>query len=328
MIGERVAVTEVRSEGLVSIVVPAYNEEENLVPLFERVCRVMDRLGTCFELIVVENGSTDGSLETLKALHSSDDRLHYVSLSRNFGHQGGLIAGLDHCKGDVVLTMDADLQHPPEVIPEMLALWRQGNEVVYTIKRRQGEQPVIRRAVNASFYRVASYLSGIELSGGQSDFRLMDRKAIDALRGMPENNKFLRGLARWIGFRQAGIEYDVPPRVAGESKFRFTHLFRFALDGILAFSILPLRVFLFAGLAISILSFGYGFHIMLLGVHAYMTGHFGRLPPGWVTASSAIFFLGGIQLIGIGLLGEYLGRVYDEVKNRPTYIVTEHSLQR
>ncbi len=312
--------------GLVSIVAPAYNEEENLPHLCERVRSVMEGMGRDFELIIVENGSADRSLEILKDLRRKDGRIHYVSLSRNFGHQGALIAGLEHARGDVVISMDADLQHPPEVIPEMLKLWEAGYELVYTIKRENATQPFIRRLVNRQFYAFMSRASGLELTGGQSDFRLMDRKAVDALIRMPERNKFLRGLSRWIGFRQVGIEYDVPPRFAGESKFRLGHLLRFALDGILSFSVIPLRLFTLFGFLVSVAAFCYGLFIVGSGAYAFITGYHGRIPPGWATVGAAVFFLGGVQLMGIGLLGEYLGRVYDETKGRPAYLVREDSL--
>ncbi|MDA0747659.1 MAG: glycosyltransferase family 2 protein [bacterium] len=315
-----------RSPKLVSIVAPAYNEEETILHLYERVCGVMEGAGWNFELIIVENGSVDRSLEILKELHGKDNRANFVSLSRNFGHQGGLIAGLEHSRGDVIITMDADLQHPPELIPEMLGLWSEGYDIVYTTKREVASQSFVRRLFNRVFYASMSRLSGLELSGGQSDFRLMDRKAVDALKSMPERNKFLRGLTRWIGFRQVGIDYDVPPRFAGRSKFRFAHLIRFALDGILSFSILPLRLFTLLGAVISLLAFVYGLYILIQGMYAFMTGYHGRIPPGWATVGAAIFFFGGVQLLGIGLLGEYLGRVYDEVKERPVFLVQEHSL--
>ena len=311
---------------LVSIVAPAYNEEESVGLLYERVRAVMEEQGKDFELIVVENGSVDRTLEILKELHAQDARINYLSLSRNFGHQGGLVAGLDHSRGDVVISMDADLQHPPELIPQMLGLWSEGYDIVYTTKREVASQSLARRHFNRIFYASVSRLSGLELSGGQSDFRLMDRKTVDALKSMPERNKFLRGLTRWIGFRQVGIDYDVPPRSAGRSKFRFAHLIRFALDGILSFSILPLRLFTLLGAVISLLAFVYGLYILIQGMYAFMTGYHGRTPPGWATVGAAIFFFGGVQLLGIGLLGEYLGRVYDEVKERPAFLVQEHSL--
>ena len=313
-------------QALVSIVAPAYNEEENLVLLYDRVLAVMTELGQNFEIVIVENGSTDHSIEILKKLHAKDSRLQFVSLSRNFGHQGGLLAGLTYSTGDVVISMDADLQHPPELFPKMLKLWENGYDIVYTIKRENHGQSRLRRVINFVFYSLLSKLSGLELTGGQSDFRLMDRKAVNALLQMPERNKFLRGLTRWIGFKQTGMEFDLPTRFAGKSKFRFGHLFRFALDGILSFSIIPLRVFTVAGFAISISALLYQTFIILDGLYAYYQGHYDRIPPGWVETAAAIFFFGGVQLLGIGLLGEYLGRVYDEVKCRPSFLVRESSL--
>ena len=311
----------------ISIVVPAYNEEKNLSQLWERIQKVMEISNRSFELLVVENGSTDRSLEILKELHEQDKRIQYLSLSRNFGHQSALIAGMEHSRGDVVITMDADLQHPPELIPKMLKLWKEGYAVVYTNYRENRAQPFLRRLLNRFFYSLISRLSGLPLSGGQSDFRLMDRKVVDILCAMPERNKFLRGLTKWIGFRQIGIDYDISPRFSGKTKFRFAHLIRFALDGILSFSIIPLRIFLLVGAVISAVAFLYGIYIVGIGAYAYFTGYSDRVPPGWATVTAAVLFFGGIQLIGIGLLGEYLGRVYDEAKERPVYLIREQSLR-
>ena len=316
-----------RPDSLISIIVPAYNEEENLRHLYMRVRKVMEQAGWGFEMILVDNGSTDRSLEVIKGIRQEDKRVHYLSLSRNFGHQGALVAALEHSRGDAVISMDADLQHPPEVIPEMLSLWNEGYEVVYTMKREDAAQSLPRRLINRVFYTTLSRLSGLELSGGQSDFRLMDRRAVNALLNMPERNKFLRGLAKWIGFRQIGVEYDVPPRFAGESKFRFVHLFRFALDGMLSFSILPLRLFTLLGIIAYSCAFLYGIFIVGSGAYALLTGYHGHIPPGWASISAAIIFFSGMQLIGIGLLGEYLGRVYDETKQRPVYLIRERSIQ-
>lgn len=311
---------------VLSIVAPAYNEEESLESLYRRVADVMDAEGMPFELVIVDNGSSDRTLEILKRLNRQDSRVHYLSLSRNFGHQGGLIAGLEHATGDVVVSMDADLQHPPEVIPQMLTLWRQGVDVVFTIKRDIRGQSILRRAFNWAFYGVMSRLSRLELRGGQSDFRLMDRAAVDALCSLRERNKFLRGLSRWIGFRQEGVQYDVGERFAGRSKFRIGHLFRFALDGILSFSVVPLRLFTFFGFVTALPAFLYGLFALGSGAYAFFTGYHGRVPPGWASVAAAVFFLGGVQLMGIGLLGEYVGRIYDEVKGRPQYLVRESSM--
>lgn len=320
---------ELKKSCLVSIVAPAYNEEENLVSLYQEVVRAMEADNRRFELLIVENGSNDRSIDILKALNKKDERLNYLSLSRNFGHQGAIIAGLEWANGDVVVTMDADLQHPPQMIPKMLALWEKGFDVVYTTKREVKEQPIMRRLVNGVFYSILSKLSGLELTGGQSDFRLIDRKALNALLRLPERNKFLRGLTRWIGFRQVGLEYNVAPRLSGNSKFRMGHLVKFALDGVLSFSVFPLRILSVLGLIVSFTAFFYGvFFILGVKLYALVMDNSVVLPPGWVTVATAVIFFGGINLMGIGLIGEYVGRIYDETKGRPVYIIKEHSADR
>lgn len=315
-----------REAKLVSVIAPAFNEEENLHELYERICEVMRNGNHNFELLIVENGSTDDSLTLLKGMHRKDPRVNYLSFTRNFGHQGGLLAGLEHCRGDVVISMDADLQHPPELIPEMLRLWEKGYDVVYTKKRPSKTQSILRKWVNDVFYYWMKALSGIEMIG-QSDYRLLDRQVLDVLCGLPERNKFLRGLTPWLGFPQTEILYDLAPRKAGTSKFPFLHLLRLAVDGIFSFSIIPLRAFVFLGLLISFGSFSYGVYILILKIASVMgVGHY-FVPSGWTTIILVMLFLGGVHLIGIGMLGEYLGRVYDEVKGRPVYVIKEGSVK-
>ncbi len=316
-----------RTLELISIVTPAYNEEKNLFCLYEKICVAMKTIGKNFELVVVENGSSDSSIKILRELRRKDGRVHYLSLTRNFGHQGALLAGLEHARGDVVISMDADLQHPPELIPDMVKLWEKGYDVVYTNKHDRKSQFVLRRIVNRFFYSIMRRLSGIELHG-QSDFRLLDRKVVNVLCSLPERNKFLRGLTSWIGFRQTGIEYELALRHAGKSKFRLIHLIELAIDGIFSFSIIPLRIFTVVGLLISSGSFLYGVYLLLQKLYIIVAGGNGQIPPGWVTLVFVMLFFGGIQLIGIGLLGEYLGRVYDEVKRRPLYIIREDSFSK
>lgn len=317
-----------RALKLVSIIAPAYNEEANLPLLYKRICAVMEKVNKNFEIIVIENGSADTSLDILKELHGKDGRLNFLSLTRNFGHQGALLAGLDHSKGDVVISMDADLQHPPELIPEMLERWKDGYDVVYTLRRQNKAQSFLRKAFGSFFYILMNKLSGIELHG-QSDFRLMDRKAVDIICKLQERNKFLRGLNSWIGFRQIGLKYDLGLRKAGKSKFRFIHLVELAIDGVFSFSIIPLRIFTLCGLAISFVSFIYGIYLSVLKIYMCIGGYYNNWsPPGWVTLVFVMLFFGGIQLLGIGLLGEYIGRVYDEVKRRPSYIIREDSFAK
>lgn len=294
------------------------------MPLYQQVRDALQKAEvTSYEMVFVDNGSYDRSLEIMKTLRQNDPRVRYVSLSRNFGHQGGLLAGVSHSRGDAVITMDADLQHPPSLIPEMIRLWRRGCEVVFTMKRDTGLS-AWRRLQMRMFYGVISQLSGLQLSFGQSDFRLLDRKVVGTILSIPEYRMFIRGIVNWVGFRQAGVSYDVAPRFTGNSKFSLRTLIGFALDGILAFSVVPLRwVFLVGALTAGVCFLYMGFAIVL-GV-LRLTGSVVTVPPGWATLAVAIMFVGSIQLIAIGILGEYLGRVFDQTKGRPMFIVRELS---
>lgn len=312
-------------KGLISIAITAFNEGPILNVLYQRLVKTLDETGHPFEIVIVDNGSTDDTCQILQELNDSDGRLKFIRLSRNFGHQGGLLAALDHSRGDAVISMDADLQHPPEVIPRLIERWRQGFNVVLTTKSEKN-QNLFRRGINNAFYGLLSKLSGFDMRGGHSDFRLMDRNALDALLALREKNKFLRGLVKWIGFRQTSITYDVAPRYSGTSKFRFIHLWKLALDGILSFTTIPIHVFTVFGLIVSFFSLSYVGVVVIIWVGELLFGGLGYLlPPGWVSLAAGVFFLGGVQLIGIGLLGEYLGRVFDETKGRPAYLVQEMS---
>ncbi len=306
-----------------SVVFPVYDEEGNLPVLYDRVLEAIRDTGMAYELVFVDNGSTDGSLLVIKGLAERDTRVRYVSLSRNFGHQGGLVAGLSYAQGDAVITTDADLQHPPSLIPEMVRLWREGYEVVYTSKRNTHLGGLKGLQVRL-FYSIMSKVSGLKLSFGQSDFRLLDRKLVDVLLDIPEYRKFLRGTVEWMGFRQTGVEYEVTERYTGESKFSYGTLISFALDGILAFSTLPLRWVAAMGALVSSVALLYAIIVVVLGILS-ATGGAVSLPPGWATVASAITFFGGVQLLAIGIVGEYLGRVYEQTKGRPVFIVREMS---
>jgi polyisoprenyl-phosphate glycosyltransferase len=321
---------EIYTDKLVSVVAPAYNEQENVREFYERIAAVFDEINQKFELLIVDNGSHDNTLDIIKELHERDPRINFISLSRNFGYQGGVIAGLKHARGDIIVCMDSDLQHPPHVIPDMLKEWQRGADVVFTLKR---EAPVgfWRKSLNTFYYRIISKLSGLQLTGGQSDFRLMDRRALNALLSMPEGQKFLRGLSRWIGFSQTAITYDVEERFSGKTKFNVVQLFEFALDGILSFSIFPLRLLTIAGASVAALSLLYVCLVVFLAVFDINDVGLGLIasgetPVGYPSLAAGIFFLGGVQLVGIGILGEYIGRVYNEVKQRPAYIVIDSSL--
>ncbi|MFQ5801319.1 MAG: glycosyltransferase family 2 protein [Candidatus Methylomirabilales bacterium] len=308
---------------VLSMVFPVWNEEENLEILHGEVSEALKLLDLPYELLFVDNGSTDGSLALIKQLARRDPNVRYISLSRNFGHQGGLFAGLWYCRGDAAITMDADLQHPPSLIPEMVRLWQQGFEVVYT-KKRNHDVSGLRSIQVRLFYKGLSKLSGLTLSFGQSDFRLLDRRVIDVILNIPENRKFLRGTVEWVGFRQTGLEYDVAKRHAGQSKFSYRSLFGFALDGILAFSVVPLRWIFVVGSVTATLSLLYVGLAFVLGV-LNLLGVGVNIPPGWATLAVSVMFLGAVQLIAIGILGEYIGRIYDQTKGRPTFIVRETS---
>ena len=311
---------------LISIATTAYDEAPNLAFLHERIVQALEPTGHPFEIVITDNGSSDDSLAVLEALRAKDARLKYISLSRNFGHQGGLLAALDHCQGQAVICMDADLQHPPEVIPKLIRRWQDGYNVVYTVKNEEGTSWLRQRA-NKVFYAMVSYLSGFDLAGGQADFRLMDRASLDAMLSLRETNKFLRGLSKWVGFSQTSIVFDVAERYRGESKFRFFHLWRFALDGMFSLSTIPIHVFAATGLGVSLLSLFYFLVVICIGIGVWLFGlDPDMLPPGWGTLAAGIFFLGGVQLIGIGLLGEYLARIFEETKNRPPYIVWRKEL--
>lgn len=315
---------DTRSPATVSIVATAFNEQENLEVLCDEIRRALEEDYPELEILIIDNGSTDQSLDMLKRLRSQDDRIGFVSLSRNFGHQGGLIAGLEHSSGDVIVTMDADLQHPPEVIPKLLDHWKNGSDVVGTIREESPNTPRLRRLLNLIFYAMIRRMMGTQSPASHSDFRLMDRRALDVLLALPEKDKFLRGLTSWIGFRQTTVPYAPRERSAGKSKFVFKHLVAFTLNGITAFSVLPLRVFTAIGLLVATSAVFYSLFILVCAL-AYGTG---SLPPGWATLAVAVSFLGGVQLIGIGILGEYLGRTLGEVRSRPAYIVSEASTGR
>ena len=309
---------------LISFVLPVYNEESNLDPLFSQMTNACFGLNHEYEIIFVDNGSTDKSLDIIKNIRKRDKRVHFLSLSRNFGHQGGLFAGLTYARGDATITMDADLQHPPHLIPEMVKLWESGFQVVYTNK-------IIHRRLNFAhlqtriFYYLISKLSGLNMTYGQSDFRLMDRKVLDCLIRIPEYKKFLRGTVSWLGFRQTSLEYDESQRYSGISKFNYKSLLSFAVDGILSFSTLPLRIFTAAGIIIAIASFVYALIVVLLVILKQY--HNLQIPPGWSALAVAISFFGAVQLIAIGVLGEYIGRIYDQTKGRPVFIVNDMSIE-
>ena len=306
-----------------SIVIPLFNEEGNLDVLYDQVSTVADSMVYQWEIVFVDDGSSDASLEWLKEMSRRDQRVRFLSLSRNFGHQAALFAGMKHSNGDAVITMDADLQHPPGLIKEMVEKWEEGYDVVFTVKSNH-QLGFLKGLQMRLFYWILSKISGLKLSFGQSDFRLLDRRALDAVLEINEYRKFLRGTVEWIGYKQTGIKYDVAKRHSGSSKFSYKNMVSFAIDGILSFSSLPLRLFAWLGFFIACLCGSYGFYVIILEIISF-TSDSTDLPPGWASIAVAVTFLGAVQLIAVGVLGEYLSRVFDQLKGRPVYLVRETS---
>ncbi len=300
-----------------SIVAPAYNEEEVLPEFYRRVREVMDAIGEPWELILINDGSRDNTLAVMRELHERDPRVKVISFSRNFGHQLAITAGLDYASGDAVVIIDADLQDPPEVIPELIQKWREGYDVVYAVRKERRGESWFKEWTAKLFYRLIYRITDVDIPKDTGDFRLMDRKVVETLRTMRERNRFMRGLSVWVGFKQTGVFYVREPRFAGETKYPFRKMLKFALDAITSFSYVPLQLATYVGFAIALISM-VG---MIVAVILRLTT--GRALLGQATTLVAVLFLGGIQLIFLGIIGEYLGRIYDEVKARPLYVVAE-----
>lgn len=302
------------------MVIPVHNEAEVLPALRGRLAEALGRTGLPFELVFVDDCSRDETFRLLQELHAADPRVKAVSFTNNFGHQTAVTAGLHFARGDAVVVMDGDLQDPPEVIETFLARWREGCDVVFGIRTKRKEGP-LKRACYWLYYRILRKLSHIEIPADSGDFCLMDRKVVDLLNRMPERHRFIRGLRSWAGYRQVGIPYERDARYAGESKYSFMRLFNLGMDGIVSFSGTPLRASIFAGFLTSLASVAFAFYMLLDRIFVLHPGW--QRTPGWTTLVAAVTFLGGIQLIVLGLVGEYLLRIYDEVKGRPHYVIRE-----
>lgn len=305
--------SEIAMPGL-SVVIPVFNEQENLLVLHQRLISVLQAVEPDFEMIFVDDGSRDSSLDLLHHLAEQDRHVVVIELARNFGHQVAISAGLDYARGQGVIIMDADLQDPPEVLPLFIAKWREGHDVVYAIRERRKEN-WLKRAAYALFYRLLRQVANIEIPLDAGDFCIMDRKVVDLLNGMPERNRFVRGIRSWVGLDQVGLAYERQARYAGKAKYTFRRLLYLALDGLVSFSYLPLRVITLMGFVVSFASF------FLAVVYLIQKLTIGLNPPGFATLIVTIFFLAGIQLITVGVIGEYVGRIFEEVKRRPLYIV-------
>lgn len=299
----------------ISVVIPIYNERENLDALLARLTPIMDRLsGYRFEVLFVDDGSQDGSSALLDGLCARDARFKAIHLSRNFGHQPAMQAGLDSAKGDAVVTMDGDLQDPPELINELIAKWKEGYDVVYAIRQRRNE-PAWKRLAIKCFSKTLNFMAHVGPPLDAGDFALMDRRVVDQLVGLKERNRFIRGLRSWVGFRQAGIEYDREARNAGTPKQTLRKLLTFAFAGYFGFASLPLHLAAWLGLT----STGLGVALFVWAIVSKLTGT--EIPQPWGSSTALTLFIGGIQLMVLGVIGEYLRRVYDEVRERPLYVV-------
>lgn len=299
-----------------SIVIPIYNEQETIPELLRRVTAVIDNLEHPAEVIFVDDGSKDATFQLLSEAHQRDPRIKIIRFSRNFGHQVAISAGIEHASGEAIMIMDGDLQDPPELLPEFLKKRSEGYDVVYAVRRKRKES-VVKKLAYFMFYRLLQRIAAIEIPLDSGDFSLIDEKVADALRAMPERHRFVRGIRSWAGFRQIGLEYERDQRFGGEAKYTTAKLLRLALDGIFSFSYAPLRLASYIGLTIALISFVvalfYLLQKLLVGIDT----------KGWASTIIVILFLGGVQLLTVGIIGEYIGRIYDEVKQRPLYMIRD-----
>ncbi len=302
---------------LYSLIIPIYNEEDNIPLLYQRVKAVMDDLGHC-ELIFINDGSRDSSLTLIRALKDQDQRVCYLSFARNFGHQIAVTAGLNFARGKAVIILDADLQDPPELLPDLIEQWRQGYQVVYAQRTKRKQESWFKRLTAYVFYRLLQRLADVKIPADTGDFCLMDRQVVDLLNTMPERNRYIRGLRSWVGFRQTAIKFERDPRHAGEVKYTFRKSFRLAINSLVSFSIVPLRLATYLGLFSALMAL-----LMAMLVLYWRLFQVNSPITGLATIVIAILFLGSVQLICIGILGEYIGRIYDEVKGRPLYTLAE-----
>jgi len=299
----------------VSLVVPCHNEAENLSALYGRVLAVMEQTGMSWEMVCINDGSKDDTLEHLLALHQKDPRVIVLDLSRNFGKEAALTAGLDHARGDCAIPLDADLQDPPELIHELLAKWQEGYDVVNAVRLSRDGESWLKRASAHAFYRIINRMSDVDIPADTGDFRLLSRPVLEAIKMLPERRRFMKGLFAWVGFHTASVHYHREPRHAGKTKWNYWRLWNFAVEGITSFSQVPLQLAAHLGLIVSALAFLYAVYLVI-GTIVY-----GNPVKGYPSMMVTLLFLGGVQLIALGVIGEYLGRIYEETKGRPVYLV-------
>jgi glycosyltransferase involved in cell wall biosynthesis len=302
----------------ISIVIPLLNEEGNIDVLYNALVPVVEKISMDYELIFVDDGSKDNSFSIITKLSEQNSKVLGISLSRNFGHQIALAAGMEHTSGELVITMDADMQHPPEIILDLYNKYKEGYDIVNTIRTETADSGVFKKITSSWFYRIINRLSDIHIEPAAADFRLMNRKTVTAFLQLKEKDRFTRGLISWMGFKQAMVEYTAPSRFSGKSKYSVFKMFRFAADGITSFSAKPLRISFFAGLIVSLIG-------LLYAIYAVIEYFGGQTIPGWTSILVSVLLIGGIQLISIGIIGEYLARVFNEAKNRPMYLVKQYT---
>lgn len=300
-----------------SIVAPCWNEEETLPELYRRIAEVMEQLQECWELVLINDGSTDNTTQVMQQLHENDPRIHYVEFARNFGHQIAVTAGMDFAQGQVVVLIDADLQDPPELILRMIDKWREGYHVVYAVRSERKGESWFKLFTAQLFYRLIYRITDVNIPLDTGDFRLMDRQVVDQMKAMKEHHRFIRGLTSWVGFKQTGVEYVREERFAGETKYPLRKMIKLAITAITGFSIFPLQLATFIGFATAIISAIFIIFVIIARLSGYQTFE------GQATTLVMVLFLGSIQLISLGIIGEYLGRIYDEVRGRPLYVVNK-----
>lgn len=300
----------------VSFVIPVLDERETLPALAERLTAVMDRLDRPCEVVLVDDGSTDGSFDVMRELHERDNRFRALRLSRNFGHQPAITAGLEHATGQAIVIMDGDLQDPPEVAIELVRKWQEGHDVVYAVRDERNGESRVKLTTARWFYRLMGRMSEVEIPVDAGDFRLVDRRVADAVIAMPEHRRYLRGMFAWVGYDQVGVHYERDARHAGRTKFSMRRMLTFAADGIVSFSTVPLRMAMSLGFAVSAFSF-------VAAVYGVASKVLGNVVPGWTSLVVTVGLLSGVQLMVLGVIGEYLARVHDEVKRRPLYLLRD-----
>jgi dolichol-phosphate mannosyltransferase len=306
---------------VISVVAPVYNEEALLPEFYRRTAAMLEKLGEPFEIVLVNDGSRDRCPEIMRELHEQDAHVKVLNFSKNFGHQIAITAGMDYAQGDAVVVIDSDLQDPPEVIPELFARWREGYQVVYAVRSEREGETRFKKATASIFYRLIRRITNVDIPVDTGDFRLMDRRVVNALKSMREQKRFMRGLSVWVGFKQIGVHYKRDARKAGETKYPLRKMVRFALDGITAFSYLPLQLATYLGFVIAGLSLL--FLLLVVVLRLIQPNNPDPFFYGQASTLASVLFLGSVQLIFLGVIGEYLGRIYDEVKRRPLYIVAE-----